>query len=269
MFNRNPSERPPVAPVRDGQSPFVCMEGLEGRCFLSASHHGASTTTFAALQTSDAAAAAELTTLATADNLTISSTQSVNVQKLTSTTTDYSVVLAPSAGVRIRLTTDQAGNPVTPPTNSKVAFSTITNTAVTDELITLASDLSLAAPTATTVVDVNTTQGLTTYSVDLAKSSGKGHKETITVDSSGDPAGNMVIPFSALPTGGVIASGLSSLAAALSPTQTIASTDNVVVATAGGETTYTVKLTGTGESIKLTVDTSGTATTPVHRKHHR
>jgi hypothetical protein len=218
-----------------------------------------STTTFSGLQTSDVAAYNELNTLATADTTTIASTQTVYVRPINSTTTYYTVVLTPSTGTKITLTSDENGNPITPPTSSTTTFGAVTDTAATGELTTLAGDLNLTAPASTDSVTVRTADGLTTYSIKLAPSSGTGHDVTITVDAAGNPAGNERIPFSALPT--LVSTGLTGLASADS--LTIAGTQEVQVRTAGGVTTYTVRLTGSGQSVEYTVDTAGDAATPV------
>jgi len=258
---------------------IASFEGLESRRMLSASGHhhhrhseestaaieqdsststtGASTTTFSGLQTTDVAAYNELNSLATADKTTIASTQTVYIRPINSTTTYYTVVLTPSTGTKIRLTSDEDGNPVTPPTSSTTTFGAVTDTAATTEITALATALSLTAPTSTTSVKVQTADGLTTYTVDLAPSSGTGHDVRVTVDAAGNPAGHMRIPFSALNS--TIAGGLTTLASAES--LTIASTQEVEVDTSGGDTYYTVNLTGTGQSVQLTVDTTGAAAT--------
>ena len=251
------------------------FEDLECRRMLSVSpfahlksaieskiHHDSttapSTTTFSGLQTSDVAAYNELTSLATTDKTTIASTQTVYIRPINSTTTYYTVVLTPSTGTKITLTTDEDGNPVTPPTSSTTTFGAVTDTAATAELTALASALNLTAPASTTNVTVRTADGLTTYTVDLAPASGTGHDVRVTVDAAGNPAGNERIPFSALPS--VVSAGLTTLASADS--LTIAATQNVQVETSGGVTTYTVRLTSTGQSFEFTVDTTGAAATP-------
>jgi hypothetical protein len=268
-------------------NPFSFFEPLEDRRMLSVSatahakhahshhtHHSSvvaasttstgtsttspSTTTYSGLQTSDVAAYNELTSLATADSQTISSTQTVYIRPVNSTTTYYTVVLTPSTGTTIKLTSDENGNPVTAPTSSTTTFGAVTDTAATTELTSLASALNLTAPASTDNVTVRTANGLTTYSVSLAPTSGTGHNVTVTVDAAGNPAGHMTIPFSALSS--TIAGGLTKLATADS--QTIAATQNVRVATAGGTTTYTVRLVGSGQTFEYTVDTTGAAATP-------
>jgi hypothetical protein len=270
--------------TKESSSPFGFFEDLESRRLLSASaslhvkaiekasvetkaslHHDSSATTtkgsttaFSGLQTTDVAAYNELTSLATADNTTIAGTQTVYIRPVNSTTTYYTVVLTPSTGTKITLTSDEDGNPVTPPTSSKTTFGDVTDAAATDELASLAAALNLTAPTSTTSVTVRTDDGLTTYTVSLAPSSGTGHHVQITVDAAGNPAGNERIPFSALNS--TIAGGLTSLASAES--LTIAGTQNVLVSTSGGVTTYTVRLTSSGQSVEFTVDNTGAAATP-------
>lgn len=216
-----------------------------------------STTTFSGLQTSDVAAYNELNTLATADKTTIASTQTVYIRPINSATTYYTVVLTPSTGTTIKLTSDENGSPVTPPTSSTTTFGAVTDTAATAELTSLATALSLTAPTSTTSVTERTADGLTTYTVSLAPSSGTGRDVRVTVDAAGNPAGNERIPFSALSS--TIAGGLTTLATAES--LTIAATQEVRVDTTGGVTYYTVRLAGTGQSVTLTVDTTGAAAT--------
>jgi hypothetical protein len=266
--------------TKDLAASIASFECLENRRMLSASGHhhhkhseestaaieqdsstttttSASTTTFSGLQTSDVAAYNELTSLATADKTTIAGTQTVYIRPVNSTTAYYTVVLTPSAGTKITLTTDEDGNPVTPPTSSTTPFGAVTDTAATTEITSLATALSLTAPTSATSVQVETDDGLTTYTVDLAPSSGTGHDVPVSVDAAGNPAGHMRIPFSALSS--AIAGGLTTLASAES--LTIASTQEVEVDTSGGVTYYTVKLAGTGQSVVLTVDTTGAAAT--------
>jgi hypothetical protein len=261
---------------RNSPASLSSFESLEGRRLLSASaahikhdievHSSTSTTTtttpstttFSGLQTSDVAAYNELTSLATADKTTIASTQTVYIRPVNSTTTYYTVVLTPSTGTKITLTADEDGNPVTPPTSSTTTFGAVTDTAATAELTSLATALDLTAPTSTTSVTVRVADGLTTYTVDLPPSSGTGHDVKVTVDAAGNPAGSEKIPFSALPS--VVSAGLTTLASADS--LTIASTQSVIVATSGGVTTYTVRLSSSGQSVEYTVDTTGAAATP-------
>jgi hypothetical protein len=109
-------------------------------------------------------------------------------------------------------------------------------------------------------VTVNIANGLTTYSISLAPSttSTLTGNIRITVDAAGNPAGRMTIPFSALPS--TVSAGLTTLATADSTT--IPTTQNVLVRTGGGVTTYTVDLNSSGQSLQLTVDTTGAAATP-------
>jgi hypothetical protein len=219
------------------------------------------TTTYSALQSSDAAAATELQTLATADGQTIAGTQTVYVRQVNSSTTYYTVDLTPSTGTVIKLTSDQAGNPVTSPTSTQTTFGDSSiPAAATAEITSLASVLNATAPVSSDAVTVNTADGLTTYTISLAPSSTSSSTGNIriTVDAAGNPAGHMTIPFSALPT--TIANGLTTLATADSTT--IPTTQDVYVRTSGGVTTYTVDLNSSGQSLQLTVDTTGAAATP-------
>jgi hypothetical protein len=231
----------------------------QGDC--SGTGTSSSTTTYSALQTSDAAAATELQKLATADGQTIAATQSVSVRQINSTTTYYSVVLTPSAGTEIKLTTDQDGNPVTAPTSSQTTFGdTSIPAAAKAEITSLAAALNATAPVSADAVTVNTADGLTTYTISLAPASTSTSTQNIriTVDAAGNPAGNMTIPFSALPS--TISAGLTALATADSTT--IPATQSVFVRTSGGVTTYTVDLNTSGQSLQLTVGTTGAAATP-------
>ena len=292
MFGRN---RVKAMKLARAVSAFS-LEGLEDRRLLSAAGHhvqhatstssgstsssadptcggghGGSSTTFAVLDGTgtgaDVAAATELQTLATADGLgTIAGTTVVHVRSEGSSETYYSVTLSGGTGVSFTLTSDDDGNPITPPTHSTLTFGTLSGTgtgsdaAAASEISTLATDLDLDAPTTTTNVNELVANGLTTYTIRLAPSSGTGHDKTITVDAAGNPSGDSVLQFQFLPT--VISGGLQTLASALTTPQTIAATQNVLIQTDDGVTTYTVRLTGTGQSIKLTVGESGGAATP-------
>ncbi len=85
----------------------------------------------------------------------------------------------------------------------------------------------------------------------------------VSVDAAGNPVGNINIPYSALPAGGVIATGLATLATPYGTTLTSTSTNSVSVRSDGTTTTYTVRLTGSGQSVSLTVDETGAAADPV------
>jgi hypothetical protein len=194
-----------------------------------------------------------LTALASADSLTISSTQPVYVRTSRGVTT-YTVDLT-SGGETYLFTVNTAGTLVS--STVPLIFASITDTAVTAELTTLASALNLTAPTASSVVYVTTHSSGSTYSLTLTSSSGHGHPTTLTVDSSGNPIGNENIPFSALPT--AISDGLTALATTYGAT--ISSTQSVQVTTIKGVTTYTVALVSAGQRIILTVNTSGSPAT--------
>lgn len=195
------------------------------------------------------AASTELDTLAGDFSLTISSTQNVYVSTAKGVTT-YTVDLT-SNGETYMFTVNTAGTLVS--STVPQTFGSITDTAVTTELTTLASALKLTAPTSASVVYVTTNSSGSTYSLTLTNSTGHGHPTTLTVDSNGNPIGNDTIPFSALPT--AISDGLTALATTYGAT--INSTESVQVQTIKGVTTYTVTLRSAGQRISLTVDTSG------------
>jgi len=226
------------------------------------SSNGYSLTTMDALQNNDSAAYAELNSQASADSVTLAGTQSVYVHTINSTTTDYIVELHTASG-RLRFVSDENGSPVANPTPTppsppaKPTFGSLTDTAATAEITALAAALNLTAPSASDNICVHVEDGLTTYTDLLALAGGTGHSVAVTVDAAGNPAGEMVIPFSTLNS--TISGGLDTLATADS--QTIAGTQNVRVITSHGVTTYSAMLTAPGQITILTVDNTGAPAT--------
>jgi len=217
----------------------------------------ASSTTYSALQTSDAAAATGLAAIAPS-GVTISATQNIKVETVNSTTTYYSAKLTDSSGDRTTITVDENGLPAG---NETVLFSQLQAGTAGDQAIS--AGLQALAPTGVTIagtqdVLVSSTNGVTTYTVNLANSNGTVTK--ISVNSAGDVVLGPSTTFATLQSvDAAAATGLQAIA----PTGvTIASTQAVSVTTVNSTTTdYTVKLTGSsGDKVKITVDENGLPT---------
>jgi trimeric autotransporter adhesin len=201
-----------------------------------------------------------LTTLATTDGVTApSSTTEVYLGNQDGVET-YTVHET-GTGTSTTLTVDSTGKAVTSPTESTTTFGAITSTAVTSELSSIASALSLTAPTSTSTVHVSTSlSGSTTYSIALTSSStstsGYARSTVISVDSSGNPVGNESIPLSVLST--AIQTALKSNA----PTGAAAltSTSLISVQTIDGVTLYTAHYSSTGTETSVTVNSAGKLT---------
>jgi hypothetical protein len=209
-----------------------------------------------------------LTSLASTDGVTAPSADStVYLGNANGTETYTSDVTG--TGTETRLTVDQNGNPVTPPTRSTTTFGAITNTAVTNEINAIASALDLTAPTSTTNVFVQTaSDGSAVYSLTLTPTSSsssttdtdaeyeRSHGALISVDSSGNPVGQERVPLSVLST--VIQTGLTSNAptgaTALLPASLID------VNTLEGVTLYTAHYSSTGTQTTVTVNAAGALT---------
>jgi hypothetical protein len=267
MFNRKALKRPSRNLLAH---PFVGFEPLEDRVLLSASHHGAfgggfgggghggNTVLFSQLDTQIQMG---LTGLASADSVAAPSASSTvylgNSRGVETYTYDVT-----STGTDTKLTVDSSGNPLTAPTQSTTPFSTIASAAAGTEIDNIATALNLTAPATTDTVYVSTpTVGAAVYTVYLNGSSSSGHHfrgEAVTVDANGNPVGNEVLPFSALPTGiqGAVNANVPSGATALDPT----STQNVVVRTTDGITTYSTTFTSSGTKSTVTVDAGGNLT---------
>ncbi len=168
-----------------------------------------------------------------------------------------------STGTDTRLTVDSAGNPFSRPTISSTTFGAISNTKVTDELTSIASALGLTAPASTDAVSVSTaSDGTTVYTMRLMNSTTTGHHRrgvTISVDANGNPTGNAVIPFSALPS--AIQNGLNANAPSGATPLDSSSTQKVAVRTQYGETTYSTTFSSSGTQTTVTVDASGNPAT--------
>ncbi|HVX86873.1 MAG TPA: hypothetical protein VH253_18970 [Phycisphaerae bacterium] len=196
-----------------------------------------------------------LTSLATTDNVTAPAATSV-VALGNANGVETFTVFSTGTGTRTALTVDQNGNPVTAATHSSTTFGAVSNTAVTTEITTIATALSLTAPTSTTNVYVTTNNGASTYTVTLAKSSTTGrHTQYVsfTVDASGNPTGNAVLPL------GVFSTTIQSALTGAAPTGATAltATSSVTVRTLNGVTTYSVTYNATGIRTTVTVNAAG------------
>jgi hypothetical protein len=204
---------------------------------------------------------AGLTTLAGTDDVTAPTSTTVvhlgNVQGQELYTVDIT-----SGSTDTKLTVNQIGTAVTPPTQSTTTFGAITNTAVTAEITAIASAENLTAPTSSTTVNTTTlADGTTIYCVALSPSSSSSTTQNsqpvqIAVDSNGNPVGNELVPLSTLST--AIQSGLTSNA----PTGATAltSTSLINVQTIDGVTLYTARYSTSGVNSTVTVNSSGTLT---------
>ncbi|MGA2230167.1 MAG: hypothetical protein ABSH22_04510 [Tepidisphaeraceae bacterium] len=234
---------------------------IAASCTGPGAHSGqgssASSTTYSALQTSDAAAATGIAAIAPT-GVTISATQKVNVETVNSTTTYYSARITDSSGNRTTITVDENGLPAG---NETVLFSQLSGGPAGDQAIS--TGLQTLAPTGVTIagtqdVIVSSTNGVTTYTVNLANSNGTVTK--ISVNSAGDVVLGPSTTFATLQSvDAAAATGLQAIA----PTGvTIASTQKVCVTIVNSTTTdYTAKLTdSSGDKVKITVDENGLPT---------
>jgi hypothetical protein len=163
-------------------------------------------------------------------------------------------------GTDTRITVNPSGTPVTPPTHSTTTFGAFTNTAVTNEIKTIATALGLTAPASTDTVRVTTaSDGSSTYSAVLSGSSTTSlHGRAVTVDSSGNPTGNQSLPFSVFST--AIQNGLNTNRPSGATALDTTSTQAVRVRTLDGVTTYSTTFTTGGTTTTVTVDASGKLT---------
>ncbi len=237
-----------------------------------------STTTWATLDGtgagSDSAAAAEITAIATALSLTAPvSTDTVNVSTSSTGSATYSIHLAASNtststasvpfGFGQTITVDSAGDPVG---NQQLPFS-VFSTAIQDGLNkNIPSGATALASTSTQIVDVRTTDGVTTYSTTFTSS---GTKTTVTVDAAGaltSLPSTTTTTYSALSS--AVKTELQTLATADGVTTAIASNQSVSVLTeTNGTVLYSVTLdaTKTGSNtytfdVTVTVDSAGNPT---------
>ncbi|MGE5608966.1 MAG: hypothetical protein ACM359_06915, partial [Bacillota bacterium] len=164
-------------------------------------------------------------------------------------------------GTITKLTVDQNGNPVTAPTQSSTTFGEVANTAVTDEITAIATALNLAVPTSTATVNVSmAADGSATYTVKLVSSSTSARRRqsslVISVDSSGNPVGNVKLPLSTLSD--AIKGGLKSNAPA--GATELASSYLVDIRTENGVTLYSATYKAKGIQTTVTVNSAGELT---------
>ncbi|HZZ43274.1 MAG TPA: hypothetical protein VFE58_10075 [Tepidisphaeraceae bacterium] len=180
----------------------------------------------------------------------------------------YSVTIN-GTGTVARLTVDASGAAVTAPTVATSTWdalsgtSTGSNATAASEITSIATALGLTAPTSTTSVKVTTaSDGTTTYSVTLDSSSTTGRYgsrgTTITVDSSGNPVGNQVLPFSVIPT--TIQTALNANVPSGATALTTDSTQSVRVQTVDGVALYSTTFNTSGTQTTVTVNAAGTLT---------
>ncbi|HZL37659.1 MAG TPA: hypothetical protein VFC78_20240 [Tepidisphaeraceae bacterium] len=204
-----------------------------------------------------------LTTLAAADKLAAPTTTQTlylgNRNGVESYTLDYT-----TSGTTTQITVDPAGNPVTAPAQSTTTWATLSGTgagadaATTAEIGAIVTALGLVAPTSTTTVHVNTaSNGTAVYTLELSPSSTSAMpRETrLSVDSSGNPVGDEIIPFSTLPT--KIQTGLNGNAPTGATALATTSTQSVNVATENGTTFYSTQFTVSGTTSTVTVNAAG------------
>lgn len=242
------------------------------------------TTTWATLSGtgtgSDSAAATEISVIATALSLTApASTDTVNVTTTSAGAVTYSIQLLSSTtatpdwvtrwggpGYGTAVTVDAAGDPVG---NQQLPFSVFSTT--------IQNGLNKGAPTGATAlagtstqnVDVQTTDGVTTYSTTYTAS---GTQTTVTVNAAGTLTNlptTTTTTFSALSSS--LQTELQTLATADGVTTTIAQTQSVTQLTeTNGTIIYSVTLgaTGTGRDgstytfdVTIAVDSNGNPTT--------
>ena len=239
------------------------LEQLENRQLLSHFHGGFGFTgspySGNTIEFSQAPAAVQtgLDALATKDSLTppaSTSTQAVylaNVNGVERYTIDIT-----GTGTNTQLTVDQNGSPVTAPTTSKTTWATLSgtgtgsNAAAAAEISNLATALNLTAPATTTNINVSTAaDGVSTYTIRLTPTSGH-HATVISVDSNGNPVGDITIPFSGLPT------ALQTTLNAHVPTgaSALTSSSSIQVRTANGVTTYSAVFTSSGTKTTVTIN---------------
>jgi hypothetical protein len=247
-----------------------------------------STTTWATLDGtgagSDSTAAAEISAIATALDLTApTSTTVINVTTTAAGAVTYSVMLSKSssssgssndttaaayipANLAINVVVDSAGNPVG---NQRLPFSVIPNSIQTALNNNAPTGATALADTSTQSVNVRTVDGVVTYSVPFTVS---GTTTTVTVDLAGDLTS---LPTTSTTTfddlSSVVQGELQTLATADGFSGTITSTQSVTVLTqANGTILYSITVSasstdpsGTSHTfnITLTVDANGNPTT--------
>ncbi len=214
-----------------------------------------------------------LKTLAATDNVTApAATDTVYLGN--SNGVESYTLISTSTGTVTRMTVDQNGKPVTDPARTITTWATLNGTGTGSdakaaaEISKIATALGLTAPADTDTVNVVTaSDGSITYSIALARSSTTttsttssdeefhDHGALISVDANGNPVGNQVLPFSALPTAiqNGINAHLPSGATALAST----STQSVRVRTLNGLTFYSVTFSTSGTDTTVTVIAAG------------
>jgi hypothetical protein len=221
---------------------------------------------------SDAAAAAEITTIATALSLTAPTDTTVVNVSTTASGSVYSVRLSSSSSTSTSteydpgrtITVDSNGNPVG---NQNIPFSTLPSTIQGYINANLPTGATALDPTSTQTVNVRTIDGVATYATRFTTT---GTTSTVTVDLAGDvvtPTAPTTETFSAIPQ--LAQTELQALATAEGVTATIATTQTVkVFAELNGTTVYSVTLSDTDSTtsdtynITVSSDQLGDPTVP-------
>jgi len=161
------------------------------------------------------------------------------------------------SGIIAFLTVDATGAVVTQPVSSTTTFGAIPSAAAVTAINNIATGLNLVAPTGSTNVSVSTPgSGPATFTVLLPRTRGRGNV-SVVVDANGNPAGNMSLPFGALPT--AIQTGLTTN----TPTgaKALTATSPITVATQNGRTTFSARFAGAGANSIVAVDNLGALAT--------
>lgn len=257
----------------------IAIESLENRVLL---HHGFGGLGFggggnggggfgpglSTIEFSQAPAAVQtgLENLATADGLTpptSTSTQTVFLGNRNGIET-YTIDIS-GTGTQSALTVDQTGSPVTAPTNGTTTYGTLPP-AVTTEASAIATALNLTVPASTGTVQVMTpTGGTSVYTIRLTAAttttttttttSTHVGGRTVSIDASGNPVGNVNLPFAAIPAS--IQTALNNNRPSAADALATTATQNVSIRTNSGITTYSTTFTTSGTSTTVTVDATG------------
>lgn len=252
--------------------PSVLIEPLEDRRLLShggfgegfGGHggHGGFGRGLNSVEFSQAPAAVQtgLDNLASTDKLTApTATQTVFLGNRNGIET-YTVDIT-GTGTQTALTVDQNGSPVTAPTNGTTTYGAVPP-AVSTEAAAIAGALGLTVPAMTANVPVSTpTGGTSVYTIALvssATSTSHLRGRLVRIDASGNPLGNLNLPFVAVPTSiqTALNNNRPSGATALATT----STQNVKVHTNSGVTTYSTSFTVGSTTTTVTVNAAGALT---------
>jgi trimeric autotransporter adhesin len=254
-----------------------------------------STTTFADLTSSDAAAASEISAIAAALNLTApTDSTTVNVSTTSAGAATYSVHLAPTSSTLTSTTStvssinpggpaifagggeisvDASGNPVG---NQRLPFGVLPSGIQSAINANVPTGATALASSSTQIVDVQTIDGVTLYTTTFSYS---GTTTTVTVNASGTPVSlpsQTTAEFSTIPQ--AAQTELQALATADSITTAISSTQTVTVYTeANGAVIYAVTLSNSSstsstsstsaygnwsDTITIAVDAAGNPTVP-------